>query len=190
MKNQLIFLSTFLMLLSFSLKAQVRIGGDISIDVSIGKPQPGVVVVDRRPENPRQNRRVVNKPRRTGNHHEVYNYGTIRNQNGPYGLQDYYVKKATIEPLRNGLENVVYYLNTGDVLELTIATANPQDYNYHIYNRRSHGTNSIVKVLLNNKFLDLRSGSLSLQPKGNQGFDSIINLQSTYEGDFNGTVNF
>ena len=49
--------------------------------------------------------------------------------------------------------------------------------------------NSIVKVLLNNQYLDLRDGSLSLQPKQN-GFHSVINLHSIQEGDFNGTVNF
>ena len=136
---------------------------------------------------------VVKKSRRPiihTNHNTDISYGEIRNQNGPYGLQDYYVQEAYLQTFQDGLENVVYYLDSGDVLELVIATANPQDYNYHIYNNSNcNQNNKIVKVLLNNKYLDLRDGSLSLQPKQN-GFHSVINLHSIHEGDFNGTVNF
>jgi len=87
---------------------------------------------------------------------------------------------------------VSYKLNTGDLLELFISTANPNDYNYHAHSNHNnnHQNNVIHKVLLNGQFLELRDGSLSLQPKEQYGFHSVINLHSTYEGDFNGTVNF
>jgi len=132
----------------------------------------------------RKNRPIIH------NRNAVASYGEIRNQNGPYGLQVYHVQDARLETIHNGLENVVYYLDSGDVLELTIATANPQDYNYHIYNNcECSNQNKIVKVLLNNQYLPLRDGSLSLQPR-QQGFHSVINLHSRSEGDFNGTINF
>lgn len=198
MKNQLIFLSALFIVISTSLSAQVRIGGGVSVDVSIDIPIPEIVVVKKRtPKKPRP-KVITKQPRKPiihrcnghCNHNTNVSYGEIRNQNGPYGLQDYYVQEAQIQPLQNGLENVIYYLDSGDVLELVIATANPQDYNYHIYNNcECSNNNKIVKVLLNSQYLDLRDGSLSLQPKQN-GFHSVINLHSMHEGDFNGTINF
>jgi len=203
MKNQFTFLAIVLVFVSFSLSAQVRIGGGVSIDVSLDLPPiPEVIVVKRRPNKPQpiprdrrvnipvDNRRDDNS-NRDYNHNRVSKYGEIRNQNGPYGLQIYNIRNAQIQPLRNGLENVIYQLDSGDVLELIIATANPQDYNYHFSKHRGNSNNNtIVKVLLNNKYLDLRDGSLSLQPAGHNGFHSVINLHSVYEGDFNGTINF
>ena len=69
-----------------------------------------------------------------------------------------------------------------------IATVNSYDHNYK--DCECSDKNRIIKVLLNGKYLELRDGSLSLQPGGQNNFHSVINLHSLYEGDFNGTVNF
>ena len=201
MKNQLAFLSVILIFITTSISAQVRVGGGVSIDVSLDFPPiPEVIVVNRKPNSPRPcpnpRERRVNIPeenRCQGNCKDtrVSRYGEIRNQNGRYGLQVYKIRNAQLLPLRNGLETVIYQLDSGDVLELVIATANSQDYNYHFSKHQQYSNNNkIVKVLLNNNYLDLRDGSLSLQPTGQQGFHSVVNLHSVYEGDFNGTVNF
>ena len=199
MKNQLKLLAVILVFVSSAISAQVRIGGGVSIDISV-PPLPEVIIVNPGPETPRTDRRnrrverpVDNRTNRRGDRNSRFNsrFGEIRNQNGPNGVQDFPVANAQIQPLRDGLENVVYQLASGDVLELVIATSNPNDYNYHFNNQRWQANNNrIVKVLLNNRYLDLRNGSLSLQPAGQRGFHSVINLHSVYEGDFNGTVNF
>ena len=182
--------------------SQVRVGGGVFVDVTIDVPIPDVVVIGKRPK-PRPKPRVVKKPRKSvihtcnhgcnhnNNNYDHYDFGEIQNQNGPYGRQIYQVNQAHIEGLNNGLERVVYQLNSGDALELVIATANHNDYNYHsCHHNNCHQNNRIIEVLLNNQSLPLRDGSLSLQPKGQNRFHSVINLHSVNEGDFNGTVNF
>ncbi len=171
--------------------SQVRIGGGVSIDVNIDIPIPDVVVIGRTPKppvvitEPRRERPVIHTPT-----HENYGYGEIQNQNGPYGRQIYQVVQASLEPTNKGIERVIYHLDTGDVLELYIATANPNDYNYHIYNHCDcQQNNRITEVLLNGQYLPLRDGALSLQPRADM-FHSVLNLHSVHEGDFNGTVNF
>ncbi|MHA7057312.1 hypothetical protein ACWGOQ_0008850 [Aquimarina sp. M1] len=179
--------------------SQVVIGGGVSVDVNIDLPIPDVVVIGRK-EGPRRRTkpRVVTKPRKPVihscnqgcNHHNGSVFGEIQNQNGPYGRQIYNVVQARLSGYQNGLEKVIYRLNSGDILELIIATANENDYNYHNYsNCECSQNNRIIEVLLNGQYIPLRDGSLSLQPR-NGGFHSVINLHSQNEGDFNGTVNF
>ncbi|SEK41547.1 hypothetical protein SAMN04487910_0473 [Aquimarina amphilecti] len=173
--------------------SQVRIGGEASIDISINIPIPDVAI-ERRNDS-----RVVKKPsapvihncNHLCSHNENVSYGEIQNQNGPYGRQIYQVTQARLESNSLGSESVIYQLNSGDVLELIVVTANIQDFNYHNYGENCDclQQNRIVKVLLNHQQIQLRDGSLSLQPKGN-GFHSVINLHTEFEGDFNGTVNF
>jgi len=169
--------------------SQIQIGG-VSVDVSIDIPIPDVVVIGRKPSP-----KVVIEPREqvvvhTSNHYETISFGEIQNQNGPYGRQIYQVVDAALASFHNGLETITYHLNSGDVLELVIATANSNDYNYHSYDNCScEENNRIIKVVLNNQQIALRDGSVSLQPKAN-GFHSVLNLHTQFEGDFNGTVNF
>ncbi|WP_299180500.1 hypothetical protein [uncultured Aquimarina sp.] len=179
--------------LGFKSYSQVRIGGDASIDISINIPIPDIVIEQRK------NPRVATKPSvpvihncdHLCTHNENVSYGEIQNQNGPFGRQIYQVTRARLESSPVGSESVIYLLDSGDVLELIIVTANLQDFNYHNYGDTCDCSqkNRIVKVLLNNQQIQLRDGSLSLQPKRN-GFHSVINLHTEFEGDFNGTVNF
>ncbi len=181
---------------SMTVFSQIRIGGGVSIDINL--PIPDVVIVDRPtrrvPEPaPRRKPRVEKRRKACNQCHRdrTYSYGEIQNQNGPFGRQIFSVVDAHLEPLQNRTEVVSYQLDSGDVLELFIVTENPNDYNYHVYrdNYRCEN-NRIIKVLFNGDYLDLEDGNLSLQPRGRNGFHSVINLHSIYEGDFNGSVNF
>ncbi|WP_298317123.1 hypothetical protein [uncultured Aquimarina sp.] len=186
---------TFLTCLIFSLTSysQVIIGGEASIDISINIPVPDIVI-ERRPDvriETRPSAPVIHSCDHNCSHNEYVSYGEIQNQNGPYGRQIYLVTQAQLESNRVGSESVTYVLDSGDVLELIIVTANLQDFNYHSYsdNCECSQKNRILEVLLNDQKISLRDGSLSLQPKEN-GFHSVINLHSKFEGDFNGTINF
>ncbi|MBW1297637.1 hypothetical protein [Aquimarina litoralis] len=163
---------------------QIRIGGGVSIDVSIDLPLPEVVIVDQKP-----NPEVISQPRRIPVYENV-SFGEIQNQNGPYGRLIYQVSNAQLESYDSREERVIYSLDSGDILEILLITVNAQDYNYHSYGSCDClDKNRIVEVLLNRQPILLRDGSLSLQPSAN-GFHSVINLHSKFEGDFNGTVNF
>ncbi|WP_108804353.1 hypothetical protein [Aquimarina sp. Aq107] len=181
------------LLLGLKSHGQVRIGGDVSIDISINIPVPDIVIeqrkntrVDTKPSAP-----VIHNCDHLCTHNENVSYGEIQNQNGPFGRQIYQVTRARLESNPVGSESVIYFLDSGDVLELIIVAANLQDFNYHSYedNCDCSQQNRILEVLLNNQQIQLRDGSLSLQPKRN-GFHSVINLHTEFEGDFNGTVNF
>jgi len=150
MKNQLKYLALVLLFMSFSLSAQVRVEGGVSIDISV-PPVPEVIIVNPGPNTPRPNprdRRIEiprdDRSNRGGGNrnNRGFNsrYGEIRNQNGPNGLQDLPVRNAQLQTLRDGLENVVYYLASGDVLELVIATSNPNDYIHSVYEGDFNGT--------------------------------------------------
>ena len=193
----LIIITVFVLsLFTSTLYSQVRVEGGVTIDIDLPIPKD-IVVVSRVPnEKPipksfpkKRKRHVCNG---NCNHNTSYSYGEIQNQNGPVGRQVYAVINAQLNTLRNGVEIVQYEFNTGDILELFITTANTNDYNYHSYpdDCRCDNNNRIIKVLLNGQYLDLRDGSLSLQPRNNANFHSVVNLHSQYEGDFNGTVNF
>lgn len=198
MKKRTLLLILFISTITTPIFSQIVIGGGISIDIKL--PLPEVVIIGKTPRRaPTPQPRPRPRPRPTdchscdGNHHHenTYSYGEIQNQNGPGGRYIYAVQQAQLTPLNNGEEVVTYQLNSGDILELFIITANTNDYNYHSYadNCSCNHNNRITKVLLNGQYLPLRDGSLSLQPKNN-GFHSVINLHSIHEGDFNGTVNF
>lgn len=204
MKIKFAFLYAALWLVCFTVTAQVKIEGVITVDIPLPKVPEVIIVKPDYPTHPE--RRGEERPNRKDKTLDYF--GEITNQNGPNrGAFTHLVRNAKLQKLHNGLESVLYYLDSGDILELIIATGNAQDYNYHTHNshhrkgnrgggkypskrhNQQHNKNTIVKVLLNNKYLDLRDGSLSLQPK-QHGFHSVINLHSLYEGDFNGTVNF
>ncbi|MGY3794745.1 hypothetical protein [uncultured Aquimarina sp.] len=162
---------------------QVRIGGGVSVDINIDLPIPEVIVVGRKPS-------PVIISRAPKPVYENISFGEIQNQNGPYGRQIYQVTDAQLESYNGGEERLIYALDSGDILEILLITANPQDYNYHSYNScECSENNRIAEVILNNQPIELRDGSVSLQPRQN-GFHSVINLHSRFEGDFNGTVNF
>ncbi len=198
MKRQIVLFLLFFSIFSATIFSQIRIGGSISIDINL--PIPDVVIVGKSPKRvpvpqpeqcpiPREKRHRCND---NCNHNNVFSYGEIQNQNGSYGNERYSVLDAHITLLQNREEIITYELDSGDVLELFIVTINPNDYNYHTYSNSysCNKNNHITKVVLNGKFLDLRNGSLSLQPRGNNGFHSVLNIHSVYEGDFNGSVNF
>lgn len=172
--------------------SQVTVSGGVSIDVNLPIPKEIVIVGETPRRAPTPRPQPQPRPRPIPRNVEVFSYGEIQNQNGPVGRQIYTVTNAQLGDAGNGVEVVSYELDSGDILELFISTANPNDYNYHAYNNHhsSQYNNTIHKVLLNGHYLELRDGSLSLQPKDQYGFHSVINLHSTYEGDFNGTVNF
>ncbi|WP_299311533.1 hypothetical protein [uncultured Aquimarina sp.] len=171
--------------------SQVIIDGGVSVDVNINLPIPDVVVIGRKEKpKPRPRKPVIHSCDQGCNHHNASTYGEIQNQNGPYGRRMYMVVQAKLEEYHNGLEKVIYRLDSGDVLELIIVTANENDYNYHSYaNCECNENNKIIEVLLNGQYIPLRDGSLSLQPR-TEGFHTVINLHSHEEGDFNGTINF
>ena len=198
MKKQIVLSVLFFSLFSSTIFSQIRIGGDISIEIKL--PIPEVVTVDRSPRRvPAPQPEQCPTPRRRRhhcnsycNHNNLFNYGEIQNQNGPLGNEIYSVLNAHIVSLQNREEIITYELDSGDVLELFIVTLNPNDYNYHTYSNRykCNKNNHIAKVTLNGEYIDLRDSSLSLQPRGSNRFHSILNIHSVYEGDFNGTVNF
>ncbi len=175
--------------------SQIRIGGGVSIGVSIDLPIPDIVIVAERSETPRPGPRVRCRQAviHTCDHSCFDSLGTINHQNGPNGRYIYKVTEASLLPIDNGEEKVVYHLDTGEILEIIISTLNPSDYNYQYYDpscQNCQDSNSILLVLLNNEELPLRNGSLSLQPLGNGQFRNVINIHSVYEGNFNGSINF
>lgn len=184
MKNYLFLLA--LLSLSFTnvSNAQLRIGGGISIGVNIDLPLPEIAVVVGGTVCPQpQSRRPI-----------VDNFGSIHHQNGPYGRHIYEVTGARLQPTSNQEERILYYLDTGDVLELLIHTVNPNDYNYHYYDANCGDcwatNNSIVAIYMNQEEIPLHNGSISLQPEVNGRLHNVINLHSIYDGDFNGTIVF
>ncbi|WP_025663619.1 hypothetical protein [Aquimarina megaterium] len=180
-----------ILIVMFPVSAQIRIVGKVS--VNINHPIPEVVIVKGRSKRPmpRQRRKppVIVSTCNPCNH----SFGAINNQNGPSGRYVYQVTNASLLPSENEGERIIYNLDTGEVLEIIIVTAHSNDYNYH-YNKPDcncvQHNNTILAILLNGKEIPLRDGSLSLQPRSNGKFHSVINLHSIYHGDFNGTINF
>lgn len=211
MKTNTLFILIVALFLSHVSSSQVIIGGGVGVSIDVNIPFPDIVITKRKPippapPAPRPDIHTCNHvicghhtPRpqvvhacTTCNHN--YAFGTINNQNRPNGQYLYQVVNANINTVSNGQELVSFNLNNGELLELVIATANHNDYNYH-YN--SHvcrhrcgcsNNNMILSVQLNGREMPLRDGSLSLQPR-HGGFHAVVNLHSLYEGDFNGTVN-
>jgi len=176
-----------------NLFSQITIGGQIAVDVHINAPIPEVIIAERRP-----NPRIISKPPsplihicdHSCDHNTPVYFGEIMNQNGPYGRQIYGVLRAQLQTFTNGLEQLIYEFDNGDILEISIVTANSNDYNYHSYhNCDCEQKNRIIEVLINGNSIELESGSLSLQPQSG-GFHTVLNLHSVQEGDFNGTINF
>ena len=184
--------------------AQVRVGGGVSVNIDLPfpeivignkkrrRPVPAPQPVPRRIPNPQPVPRRAPAPRTTGPSHDYYNrsLGTINNQNRPDGNYLLQVVNAYLGAERYNNEHVVYELNNGETLEFIIQTNNPNDFNYHFYNNH-HGqnhNNTIIAILLNGREIPVRDSALSLQPR-HQGFHSVINLHTVYDGDFNGTVN-
>ena len=194
MKIQIIGYFFFLSLLTTPLFSQITIDGQVSIDIQIPIPKD-IVIISRTPdEKPKSfpEKRKKNTCHGNCDHNASFSYGEIQNQNGPVGRQIYTVVDAQLKTLNNGVEVVNYTFNSGDILELFMTTINTNDYNYHSYpDTCSCDTNNkIIKVLFNGQYLDLKDGSLSLQPSNHSNFHSVVNLHSQYEGDFNGSVNF
>ncbi|WP_130733885.1 hypothetical protein [Flavobacterium sp. J27] len=178
--------------LSFFIKttAQVRIGG--SVDISINLPMPKVIIVKEEPKPmpaPKApKKQKVYKPKKQHCETILYSLGTIVNHTHRYGRVDLVVVDAFIENLGRGLERVTYLTNTRETLEIVIRTNNPNDCNYH-YNTNPHcTTNLIVSVALNSVEMPLHNGSISLQP--GESIYSVLNLNSVYEGSFNGSIQF
>ena len=176
--------------------AQVRIGGGVSIDINL--PLPEIVVVNRRPAPIPTPRRIpvpqprplpVPRPVHTCNHSCGHSLGTINNQNRPDGNFVFQVVNASVQPERQHSERVSFNLDNGETLEFIIHTVNPNDYNYHFYTQNNQHNNSIVAVLLNGKEMPIRDSRLLLQPQQYE-INSVINLHTVYDGDFNGTINF
>jgi len=202
MKNS--FKLTFIFLLGIFTytNAQVTVGGGVNVNIDL--PIPEVVIGKRRPTpRPVPAPAPVPRPRRgnTGNHggghgghtrsRNYHSLGNINNQNTPNGNYNYQVVNASIQPESQGCERVYYALDNGETLELIIFTNNPNDYNYHYsHHHNNRYNNNITAILLNGQEIPVRDASISIQPQGNRGIHSVLNLHTAYDGDFNGTVNF
>ena len=193
----------------FKSEAQVTIGGQI--DIRVGLPQ--VVVVNRTPRPqpvPRRQPRVIvteripnpqpipRRPQRVIITERIPNpqpcdgvrgsLGLIMNQNnGP--RFDYHVVDASVEYFGNNELDLVLHLNTGDVMVIAMVESNPNDFNFHYYCNPNGYNNTILGITLNNAPIALNSAAVSLQPRGHNGYTAVLNLHSTNNGDFNGTVN-
>ena len=123
----------FLCIATFSMNAQVTIGG--RVDVRLDIPVPEVVIINdipRRRPVPRDNGPVVVIERKTPvSNRPVYDgpsNGTIMNQNnGP--RFDYQVVGAKVVKLPNYNIDLVLHLDTGDVMTILMQEENHNDYN-------------------------------------------------------------
>lgn len=191
-KNTLFFLFIVFTIIPFlKTEAQVRIGGQIDINIGI----PEVVVINRRAPRPapapRKRRPVVIReriPAPVPTPREIVSLGTIMNQNnGP--RFDYYVVDTHIKAFRNNELDLTFNLDTGDILTITMLELNPNDYNYHFYKRPNAYNNTILNIKLNGNPIALNSASVSLQPIGRNGYTAVLNIHSIRHGDYNGTIN-
>lgn len=176
-----------LIISAFSVQSQIRIGGEIAIDINVPIPDIVITTRKRRPAPPQKQQPIIHVCSTRCNH----SFGQINNQNGPRGQYVFEVTDASIVPLNDYEEKVLFVLDTGEVLEVIIATENPNDVNYNYYEHcECRGSNKILAVFLNNQEIPLRNGSLSLQQHHNGALQGVVNLHTQYEGDFNGNVNF
>lgn len=172
---------------AFSVQSQIRIGGEIAIDINVPIPDIVINTRKRRPTPPQKKQPIIHVCSHRCNH----NLGTINNQNGPRGRYLYEVTDASVVPLNDYEEKVLFVLDTGEVLGIIITTENPDDVNYNYYEHcECRGSNKILAVFLNNQEIALRNGSLSLQQHPSGDLQGVVNLHTLYEGDFNGNVNF
>ena len=185
------FVVNFFLLTSFcQLNAQIRIGGQI--DINIGLPE--IVVINRAPKpapTPRKRRPVIVReriPTEPCNCEKDITMGTIINQNNGVRF-DYNITNASLRSFPNDELDLVLNFDTGDVMVVSMIEANPNDCNFHFSPRFNRYNNTIYNITLNGKSIALNSGAVSLQYNGYKFFNVVLNLHSKHFGNYNGTIN-
>lgn len=182
----------FIALFYNNANAQVRIGGNINIGISLPEiivrnPQPPVRRVPRVIK--RKRRRVVKRRVHTCHNHCVCNVGSlgsIRNQfHGD--IQNFEVIDVAIVNRPDGIIEVTAYLNGGDEMFFAVINEDRNNYNYHYDCNSRNYQNRILEVSYNNRILPLTSGSISIQPKQQGNFAVVINTHGIHGDNFHGS---
>jgi len=171
-------------------EAQVRIGGSIDIDIRVGLPDIIVRPVPRkRAPKPRPKRPVIIK-KRTPQHVpcncNTESYGDIINQNNGPRI-DYQVIEGNVNFYNNNEIDLIFNLDSGDQMVITLLELKSNDYNFHYRNRPRGNSNSILQISINGINIPLNNAAVSLQPS-NGGYSAVLNIHTRNDGDFNGTV--
>ncbi|MUU79469.1 hypothetical protein [Winogradskyella endarachnes] len=191
MKNftqKLLITLTFIFFSILNTDAQVRIGGGVEIDIRVDLPE--IIVKPAPRENkpvPKPKRPIIIKerlPKEEPCHCNVESYGQIMHQNN--GRVDYSVVDGFINYYENSEIDLVFNLESGDQMMITVLELNSNDYNFH-YNANRQ-SNAILNVSINGVDVALNSGAVALQPT-NDGYNIVLNLHSAFDGSFHGTVN-
>ncbi|CAM1344928.1 hypothetical protein [Tenacibaculum amylolyticum] len=173
MKQLKIFIAaTLFVLINSKAEAQIRIGGGISIDVSL----PEVII--RNPEPPRRvppRRRVIrtHECERNCECTTSRSFGEITNQfrgrNRTYDVVD-----INIDERRDGIIEVTAFLEGGNEMHFVLSNVNPYDYNYS-YHCNDH-SNNIIEMYYNDEELHPENANISLQPKARGNYAVVLNI--------------
>jgi hypothetical protein len=110
--------------------------------------------------------------------------GSIDHQNsGP--KVTYVVDWAYVKPLGNDRYRVMFNFFSTDSLQMIIAKKT-SDYNYNIPADTTQ--NRILLAIFNKDTMSLNGSGLSLQPRDGHNFNTVTNLNTVNNGNFNGTI--